>query len=194
MMRPPDSFRTPRVAAAAARRLAMVLLAATALSACSGGDRAASNARIAERGKAGCATLDTAAVVRQAVAQFLATTDPKPLRFLYMAGTDSMLPEAGTRALQDKGPTYLWPADAKQQPIVRKKLSDSGPWNALLVTYKGVSQPTPETARVRLGATWIGVVDDGKQLGVRTASFECRTAGDSAHTWRLTSIAAEQGA
>jgi hypothetical protein len=47
---------------------------------------------------------------------------------------------------------------------------------------------------VRLGGTWIGPVDDGKQLGVREASFECRTAGDSANVWRLTSIGAGQGA
>ena len=164
------------------------------LAACSGGDRKASDARIAARAGAGCGSLDTNTVVARAVTQFVTTTDPKPLRFLYMAGTDSMLPEAGQRAIQDKGPTYLWPATPAQQPIVRKKLEDAGPWNALLVTYKGIVQPTPETARVRIGGTWIGPVDDGKQLGVKVASFECSTVGDSAHTWRFTSIAAEQGA
>ena len=50
------------------------------------------------------------------------------------------------------------------------------------------------TSRVRLGGTWIGPVDDGKQLGVKAADFECTTAGDSAHTWRLTKIGSEQGA
>lgn len=180
---------TPRAAA----RIVVPAFAAL-LAACSGGNPDAARARAAARDAAGCGSLDTAAVVRAAVTQFVTTTDPKPLRFLYMAGTDSTLPEAGTRVLQDKGPTYLWPATPEQQPIVKKKLSDSGPWNALLVTYKGISQPTPETARVRLGGTWIGPVDDGKQLGVKAANFECSTAGDSAHTWRLTSIGAEQGA
>lgn len=169
-------------------------LVAAGLAACSEGDPDAAKARVASREAAGCGSLDTAAVIRAAVTQFITTTDPKPLRFLYMAGTDSMLPEAGTRALQDKGPTYLWPATPGQQPIVRKRLEDAGPWNALLVTYKGVTQPTPETARVRLGGTWIGPVDHGKQLGVKAADFECSTAGDSAHTWRLKSIGAEQGA
>ena len=187
----PRFHHTPR----AARMVvpAFAALAAT-LVACAEGNPDAAKARAASREVAGCGSLDTAAIVRAAVTQFIATTDPKPLRFLYMAGTDSTLPEAGTRALQDKGPTYLWPATPAQQPVVKKKLSDSGPWNALLVTYKGVTQPTPETARVRLGGTWIGPVDDGKQLGVKAASFECSTAGDSAHKWRLTGIAAEQGA
>jgi hypothetical protein len=170
-----------------------------ALAACAGGAeadaaKARARSRADARDAAGCGSLDTATVIRTAVSQFIATTDPKPLRFLYMAGTDSMLPEAGTRALQDKGPTYLWPATPGQQPLVKKKLGDAGPWNALLVTYKGVSQPTPETARVRIGGTWIGPVDDGKQLGVKVADFACSTAGDSAHKWRLTRIGAEQGA
>jgi hypothetical protein len=183
---------TPRTLVPAAAALLAVLAA------CAGGAeadsaRARARARADARDAAGCGSLDTATVIRAAVAQFIATTDPKPMRFLYMAGTDSTLPEAGTRALQDKGPTYLWPATPAQQPIVRKKLSDAGPWNALLVTYKGVSQPTPGTARVRLGGTWIGPVDDGKQLGVKAADFECRTAGDSANTWRLTTIGPEQG-
>ena len=156
--------------------------------------KARTKAQVAAREAAGCGSLDTARVVRLAVTQFVSTADPKPLRFLYMAGTDSTLPAAGSRALQDKGPTYLWPADPTKQAPVRKRLSDAGPWNALLVTYKGVSQPTPKTARVRIGGTWIGPVDDGKQLGVKAASFECKSAGDSAHIWRLTGIAPEQGA
>ena len=181
----------PRMAAAAS------LVAVALLAACSGPEadaaRARTAARNAARAAAGCGSLDTAAVVSLAVKQFVATTDPKPLRFLYMAGTDSMLPSSGSRALQDKGPTYLWPADPAKQEPVRKKLSDAGPWNALLVSYKGVTQPTPSTATVRLGGTWIGPVDDGKQLGVKTASFECRTVGDSADRWRLTGVAPELG-
>jgi hypothetical protein len=174
--------------------LGSVPFVAIFLAACSGGDRDAANARIAARAGAGCGSLDTSAVVAKAVTQFITTTDPKPLRFLYMAGTDSTLPDAGQRAVQDKGPTYLWPANPAQQPVVRKKLEDAGPWNALLITYKGIDQPTPETARVRIGGTWIGPVDDGKQLGVKAATFECSTVGDSAHSWQFKSIASEQGA
>lgn len=183
-----------RITRSTSARLAPATVALAALlAACSGGDRQASDARIAARAAAGCATIDTGEVVARAVRQFIETTDPKPLRFLYMAGTDSTLPATGQRVLQDKGPTYLWPAGAEQQPIVRKKLSDAGPWNALLVTFKGINQPTPSTARVRIGGTWIGPVDDGKQLGVKVSSFECSTAGDSAHTWRFKSTTPEQG-
>lgn len=183
---PPFQHTPPRAATlVAAASIALV-------TACSSHPDVVASRR-ASREAAGCGSLDTATVVAAAVTQFITTTDPKPLRFLYMAGTDSTLPEAGSRALQDKGPTYLWPATPAQQPLIKKKLSDAGPWNALLVTYKGITQPTPETARVRLAGTWIGPVDDGKQLGVKAASFECKTAGDSAHHWRLTSIAPDQG-
>lgn len=172
----------------------LVVGAAALLAACSGGDRAAADARIAAREAAGCATVDTAAIARKAVTAFLDSVQPKPLRFLYMAGTDSTLPESGQRALQDKGPTYLWPADAKQQPAVKQNLENRGPWNALLVTWKGLVQPTPETARVRIGATWVGPVDDGKQLGVKLVTFECRSTGDSAHKWVQVGMTQEQGA
>lgn len=168
--------------------------AALLVAACSGGDRASADARNAARDAAGCATVDTAIIARKAVTAFLDSVQPKPLRFLYMAGTDSTLPDAGQRALQDKGPTYLWPADPKQQPAVKENLENRGPWNALLVTWKGLNQPTPGTARVRLGATWIGPVDDGKQLGVKVVNFECRTTGDSAHKWVQVGMAQEQGA
>src|SRR5215207_5808352 len=115
-MSPESRFRSSLPTAGA-----MLLPACAAvLAACSGGDRDTSDARIAARAAAGCATLDTGRVVAKAVTQFVTTTDPKPLRFLYMAGTDSTLPEAGQRALQDKGPTYLWPATEAQQPAVRK--------------------------------------------------------------------------
>ena len=188
-MRPFSPFHhTPRRAA-----LTVAVGMAALVTACGESHPDQVAARKASRDAAGCGSLDTATVVGTAVTQFITTTDPKPMRFLYMAGTDSTLPDAGTRALQDKGPTYLWPATPGQQPIVKKKLSDAGPWNALLVTFKGITQPTPQTARVRLGGTWIGPVDDGKQLGVKAANFECKTAGDSAHHWRLTSIGPEQG-
>ena len=183
---------TPRTAATAVPALAAMV--ALSLAACGGGKSDAARGQKSAGDVAGCGTLDTARVVSLAVTQYITTADPKPLRFLYMAGTDSMLPDAGARALQDKGPTYLWPADLSKAGPVRKKLGDAGPWNALLVTYKGVSQPTPETARVRIGGTWVGPVDDGKQLGVKAASFECTTSGDSANTWRLTGMAPEQGA
>lgn len=183
---------SPRAAAMAAPVMAAVV--ALSLAACGGGQSDAAKGQKSAGDLTACRTLDTARVVSLAVRQFITTADPKPLRFLYMAGTDSMLPEAGTRVLQDKGPTYLWPSDLSKAAPVRKKLGDAGPWNALLVTYKGVSQPTPETARVRIGGTWVGPVDDGKQLGVKAASFECRAEGDSANMWRLTGIAPEQGA
>lgn len=209
-MHPDSPFRTPRLhpgpqdarraGRPAGNRAAALLLAAgavTVVAACSGGDRAAVEARREAREQAGCATVDTSALVGQAVAQFIATTEPKPLRFLYMSGTDSMLPDGGVRALQDKGPTYLWPADAKQQPIVRKRLSDAGPWNALLVTYRGTvpsGVATGEGVRVRLGGHWIGHDDDGKSLPPKAATFECRSVGDSAHVWRMTGMAEEQSA
>jgi hypothetical protein len=196
--RSPHVARRPRRdGAARLPLLGAAIGAAAVVSACSGGDRAAVEARRDARAQAGCATVDTSALVGQAVTQYIASTQPKPLRFLYMSGTDSMLPDGGVRALQDKGPTYLWPADAKQQPIVRKRLDDAGPWNALLVTYRGTvpgGAGSGESVRVRLGGHWIGHEDDGKSLAPKAATFECRSVGDSAHVWRMTGMAEEQSA
>lgn len=195
-MRPNSPFRTPAARApyAPGRFRPLVAAAVAALPlvalACGGGDGSSRRAREAT----GCARLDTGLVVKEAVLQFIAATQPKPLRFLYIPASDSTLPAAGVQALQDKGPTYLFPKDSASQATVREKLSQAGPWNALLVQWHGMSQPTPETASVRIGGRFVGSENDGQVVPVRNARFSCGTVGDSAYQWRFTGIADEGGA
>src|SRR5688572_6214514 len=66
------------------------------------------------------------ATIGLAVTKYVREVSPTPHRFLVAAGTDSALGDGGLRALQDKGPTYLYPADSAQQAQVRKRLSDVG--------------------------------------------------------------------
>lgn len=165
----------------------LLVLAPVAL-ACGGGEGGGR-----QRAATGCARLDTSAVVKAAVLQFVATTEPKPLRFLYVPGTSETLPEAGIQALQDKGPTYIFPSDSASQRKVREQLARVGPWNALLVTWHGMTQPTPESATVRIGGRFVGSDNDGQEVPVRDIGFACRTAGDSAYQWRPTTGAGGSG-
>ena len=190
-MRPIPPFRNiPPRAGLAARRAAGLAAAAllVATAACSGSEggreRAASRARA--RGASGCGTVDTTVVVRDAVLALIASTNPPPLRFLYIPGTDSSLPDAGVRALQDKGPTYLYSQDPKLQQQARENLATKGPWNALLVLYEGMTQPAEDTVAVKVSGRFVGSAEDGQVVPSQVLRFACSTAGDSAHKWRLT--------
>jgi hypothetical protein len=54
--------------------------------------------------------------MKLAVAEYVKRATPKPQRFLNAVGTDSALPEVGVQALQDKGPTYLFPGTPSFRP------------------------------------------------------------------------------
>lgn len=171
------------------------LLAALLAGACGtegGRERAAGRARA--RGAAGCGSVDSTVVVRDAVLALIASTNPPPLRFLYIPGTDSSLPDGGVRALQDKGPTYLYSQDPKLQKQARDNLAEKGPWNALLVLYEGMTQPAEDTVAVKVSGRFVGSAEDGQVVPSRTLLFACSTAGDSAHKWRLTNAPARDAA
>ena len=198
---PPFRNSTPRAGLAARRSrhaisraaaLTGVLAAVLAVAACSGSDAGRERAagRRSQRSASGCGSVDTTVVVRDAVLALLASTNPKPLRFLYIPGTDSSLPDGGVRALQDKGPTYLYSQDPKLQEQAKANLAQRGPWNALLVLYEGMTQPADDTVVVEVSGRFVGSVEDGQVVPSRTMRFACTTVGDSAHKWRLTNVPA----
>ena len=193
-MRPIPPFRNirPRAGRAlrairAARPAVALAAAAILVTACSGSDggRERAAGRRATRDASGCGSVDTTVISRDAVLALIATTNPKPLRFLYIPGTDSSLPEGGVRALQDKGPTYLYSQDPRLQEQAKANLANRGPWNALLVLYEGMSRPTDDTVAVKVSGRFVGSVEDGQVVPSRTMNFACSTVGDSAHRWRL---------
>ena len=148
-----------------------VALAALAL-AC-GGKSGSSSARTAG---ANCASpSDT--LVRTAVLEYVKLASPTPQRFLVAAGTDSALPEPGLRALQDKGPTYFYPADSVQRVKLQAKLADIGGYATLLVSYKGMGHTDDGHAAVRLHGTYVGGEANGLAGASRRMRFSCDSAG-----------------
>jgi hypothetical protein len=113
---------------------------------------------------------------------------PKPERFLVAAGTDSSLGDAGLTALQDRGPTYLFPGDPALQATVRGQLHEKGDYTTLLVVRHG-AEAARGAATVRLAGHFVGGEEDGRPAGARSYVFACDTAG-----WHLRNSSAEQSA
>jgi len=129
-----------------------------------------------------CASRDTTAL-RVAVLDYITTADPRPQRFLSTFGTDSALPEDGFKSLQDKGPTYYYNDNPKNQQQVRDKLEQAGPYTTMLVVYKGKQErDNGNTVTVTLGGHYIGGEHEGKVAPVREITVRCDSTG-----WRLPS-------
>lgn len=116
------------------------------------------------------ATLDDA--VKVAVTSYVKQAKPRPERFLVSTGTDSALGDAGLTALQDKGPTYLFPGDPALQTQVRSLLHDKGDYTTLLVVRHG-AEAKDGTASVRLNGHYVGGAEDGQAAGPRTVTMTC---------------------
>lgn len=123
---------------------------------------------------AACADPTPDEVLASAVGSYLDGRQPRPLRFLNAAGTDSAMPEAGMRVMQSRGPTYLYPPDSAAQAKVRERLEEAA-WPSLLVTYYGIERTGATETVVRLGGTWIGGELHGQSAGSEDVQLLCRT-------------------
>jgi hypothetical protein len=136
-----------------------------------------------------CASRDTTALY-VAVLDYITTADPRPQRFLSAFGTDSALPEDGFKALQDKGPTYYYNDNPKNQAQVRAKLEQAGPYTTMLVVYKGRQDTDAGNAvTVSVGGHYVGGEHEGKVAPVRDITVRCDSTG-----WRRPSSAATPAA
>jgi hypothetical protein len=124
-----------------------------------------------------CRLANDSTVVFNGVRDYLMDASPTPQRFLYVPGTDSSPPDAGILALQDKGPTYMYPASGDQQAIVKTKLTSIGDYASLLVAYHGFQRKDPQHGTIRLSGTYISGKADGKTIPVRDFPLECDSAG-----------------
>jgi hypothetical protein len=115
-------------------------------------------------------------VISMAVAAYLEQVTPRPKRFLIAVGTDSVLPDAGRAALQDKGPTFLYPSDPAQQAAMRSQLAAKGAYPTLLVVYRGMRRLDDARAMVRVGGHFVGGAEDGRAAPSRAIYFQCDTA------------------
>src|SRR5687767_2983353 len=97
-------------------------LALLAAIACSGGGSADGKPTVV---KAGACGQPDAKLVAAAVPEFIRTAQPRALRYLVPATSDTSLPEAGRAALQMKGQTFLYPNDTAQRTQIINRLSDA---------------------------------------------------------------------
>jgi hypothetical protein len=111
-----------------------------------------------------------------AVGAYIKGATPKPQRFLVAVGTDSSVGDGGLRALQDRGPTYLFPGDAGMQANVRAQLHEKGDYTTRLVVRRGGAVDGPR-ATVDLAGHYVGGEEDGTHAGPRTFAFSCDSTG-----------------
>ncbi|MFN2400027.1 MAG: hypothetical protein ABR543_15515 [Gemmatimonadaceae bacterium] len=116
-------------------------------------------------------------VVKEAVTQYLKNLTPTPQRYLIATGTDSALPGEAHAALQNKGPTWFFPADSASQDKMREILASKGDFTTLLVTYRGTRHVDDSHAVVRIGGRYVGGEHEGRAASSRALHFQCDTSG-----------------
>lgn len=110
-----------------------------------------------------------------AALRYIEKLEPKPRRFLNAVTTDSVLPSRVFEALQQKGPTYLFPPDPADRAKVLDKLTTVGPWAALLVTWKGAQLVDETHGVIRLGGHFV-LTETGPVTGPsRAIHFTCES-------------------
>jgi hypothetical protein len=165
--------------------LALATIALSSLAACGGGSGSSSSP--ASAAKSACAK-STPKPIELAVADYLKKSDLVAQRFLMAVGTDSALDDDGMRALQDNGPTYLYPTDPAQQAKVKGQLISMGSFTTMLVAKKA-EKADASSATITLSGHYVTGEHDGQKGPVRTYSFTCNA--DSA-SWRLANSTEEK--
>ena len=157
-------------------------LVAFALAACAGDERSASDGAAARGGAQACAQPPGDSAYFVATQEYLKGLTPKPRRFLSPVGTDSALPDAAFKALQDNGPSYLYPSDPAGQKKVLDRLEEVGPWTALLVSWHGVERLGESAAVIHLrGHFLLGADSNAQATQARLVRFDCEGG-----RWRFT--------
>ena len=129
-------------------------------------------------------------VIAAAIYGFTAQADPRAGRFVFIPGTDSSLPPAGTQALEDRGPTYMYSTDPAQQAVVLGQLNSVGDYPTLLVSYHGLVRTDPLHPVVKLSGAYVSGPPRGKSIAVRAVAPQC----DSTGAWRVAGPASGPGA
>jgi hypothetical protein len=138
----------------------------------------AESGAVARYARDACRLAPDSTVVFRGIRDFITSAaEPTPQRFLYVTGTDTTPPDAGILALQDKGPTYMYPASGDQQAIVKTKLTSIGDYASLLVAYHGFKRTDPQHATIRLSGTYISGKADGRTLPVQDYPLACDSSG-----------------
>ncbi|HET7585671.1 MAG TPA: hypothetical protein VFK13_12225 [Gemmatimonadaceae bacterium] len=127
-------------------------------------------------------------VFHLAASDYLDSVNPKPRRFLEATNADSTLPAGARQAMQDIGPTYLYPPDSAQRALVLTRLKSYGSVPTLLLSYRGSQRPARDSLVVSFEGMWVGGADDGKKVPPSTARFHCNDG-----VWERDAAAAPAG-
>ncbi|MEP6764626.1 MAG: hypothetical protein ABJB66_09965 [Gemmatimonadaceae bacterium] len=171
------SLRSPRKTAALIQ-IGIVVLGVV-IGACDSGKGSSVAKTASGKAKAekGCVAEAGSSAATVAIRDFIKNSEPKPMRFLSAAGTDSAVPDEGLRALQDKGPTYFYAGSEEQKKKVRDKIELAGPFTALLIVMRSDKKNADGTEVVSLGGHYLTGEFDGKVAPARAYTMSCDTAG-----------------
>jgi hypothetical protein len=125
-----------------------------------------------EQARGNCPPVDDAAVAA-ATRHYIQNVEPRPHRFMIMAGTDSTLPETARRVLQDAGPTFLYSADTAQQIPIRRRLAETGSWNTLLVVLRDREVLDGGRAEIEIGGYFIRGLEESEQATTMRVPLTC---------------------
>ena len=152
----------------ALRSAALAACSALLAAACAGGESAGRTAAVR------CPE-PSIALLGTAVSRYVKSISPTPRRFVIPVGSGpDSLPEAGRQALQDAGPTYLYPSDTAKQRVVETQLLSRGDWPTLLVAYRGMREESDSAVVVRLGGRFVSGELDEQSAPTRSVRLACR--------------------
>ena len=132
---------------------------------------------VARYARDACRLAPDSTVLFNGIRDYVMEQEPFPQRFLYVPATDSTPPDPGLLALQDKGPTYMYPASGPQQATVRTKLTSIGDYASLLVAYHGFKRQDAQHATIGLSATYVTGQADGKTVPLQQYQVHCDSSG-----------------
>jgi hypothetical protein len=115
-------------------------------------------------------------VLYKAVSAYVRQLEPRPVRFVMAYTGDDALPSAARAAMQQIGPTFIWPSDTAQQARTRDMLRERGQFTTMLLSFKGMERTGRDEVVVRFGGTYIGGDLDGRQAPLGSVTFGCDRA------------------
>jgi|GEM_PF-2141487 len=124
--------------------------------------------------------------IQLALRHYVKQANPKPMRFLVAAGTDSALSEMGAKVLQEFGPMYYYAGNDAAKQKLRERLDLVGPFPALLVVKRRSAKPSGNTEVIRLGGHYLTGEHDGMQAAANEYTYVCRPGG-----WEMKRVKAE---